>query len=253
MADETLNATVVARIDLSDRIAIVRVAPRGWELPRHEPGQHATLGLPDPAAPAKLLRRVYSIASAPGADHFEFCLQLVKEGPLTTRLWPLVTGDALHLSPKVGGAFTLAGVPEGAELVLLASGTGLAPYLSMLRAFRGTGRWRRCVLVHGARHAAELGWQAELRHWAAEDGDLVYLPLVTREADWDGARGRIQALLASGELERRAGLELDPARCHVFLCGHPGLIDDTETLLVPRGFRQWKPEGGGSLHFERWW
>lgn len=96
----------------------------------------------------------------------------------------------------------------------------------------------------------------ELSHWSAEDCDIVYLPTVTREpadSGWDGARGRIQALLSSGELERRAGLDLVPERWHVFLCGHPGLIDETERLLVPRGFRQWTPDGGGSLHFERWW
>jgi ferredoxin--NADP+ reductase len=256
MSDPTLNATVALRRDLNGRLAVVRVAPQGWELPAHEPGQFATLGLPDPDGPGKFLRRVYSIASAPGADQAEFYIQLVKEGPFTTRLWHLHEGDALHLSPKVGGTFTLAGVPEGADVLLLATGTGLAPYLSMLRAFRGSGRLGRCVVVQGARTADELGYRAELSHWAAEDRGVIYLPTLTREPDgpgWDGTRGRIQALLQSGELERRAGLALDPARCHVFLCGHPGLIDEVEALLAPRGYRQWKQDGGGSLHFERWW
>ena len=119
MSEPTLNATVVLRRDLNGRLAVVRVSPRDWELPAHEPGQFATLGLPDPDGPGKFLRRVYSIASAPGADHAEFYIQLVKEGPFTTRLWHLHEGDALHLSPKVGGAFTLAGVPEGADVLLL--------------------------------------------------------------------------------------------------------------------------------------
>ncbi len=256
MADETLNATVLLRRDLNERLAIVRVAPQGWHLPVHEPGQFATLGLPDPQGPGKFLRRVYSIASAPGADHDEFYIQLVRDGPFTTRLWHLAEGDALHLSPRASGSFTLAGVPEGGDVVLLATGTGLAPYVSMVRAFRGSGRLGRCVVVHGARTAAELGYRAEFAHWAAEDRDVQYVPTVTREpagSSWDGARGRIQALLLSGELERRAGLRLDPERCHVFLCGNPGLIDETEKLLASRGYRQWRKDGGGSLHFERWW
>src|SRR5688572_12990077 len=110
MADETLNATVVARLDLTGRLAVVRVAPQDWELPAFEPGQCATLGLPDPEGAGKFLRRVYSIASAPGQDHLEFYIQLVKEGPFTTRLWHASPGDPIHLSARLTGRFTLEGV-----------------------------------------------------------------------------------------------------------------------------------------------
>jgi len=256
MADETLNATVALRRDLTDRLAIVRVSPRDWELPAFEPGQCATLGLPDPAGPGKFLRRVYSVASAPGADHLEFYIQLVREGQFTTRLWHHGQGDALWLSPRLVGRFTLAAVPEDADLLLVGTGTGLAPYLSMLRHARGSGRWHRCAVVHGARTQAELGYREELRHWTAEDCDLAYVPTLTREPEgsgWDGARGRVQGLLASGELEQRAGFALDPARSHVFLCGHPGMIDELEELLKPRGFRLHSSAEPGNLHFERYW
>jgi ferredoxin--NADP+ reductase len=255
MADETLNATVVLRRDLTERLAVVRVAPQGWELPAFEPGQAATLGLPDPEGPGKFLRRVYSATSAPGADHLEFYIQLVKEGPFTKRLWHQQEGDPIWLSPRLVGALTLQQVPEGSDLVLIGSGTGLAPYLSMLRTHRGTGRWRRCLVVHGARTQSELGYRAELEHWSREDRSLSYLPTLTREpeAGWTGARGRMQQLLQEGELERRAGLALDPARCHVFLCGHPQMIDEVEALLLPRGFRLHSTAQPGNLHFERWW
>lgn len=255
MADETLNATVVLRRDLSDRLAIVRVAPSGWELPPFEPGQAATLGLPDPDAPGKLLRRTYSVASAPGADHMEFFLQLAKDGPPARRLWHQREGDALFLSPRPAGQFTLDGVPPGADLLLIGTGTGLAPYLSILRAFRGTGRWRRCAVVHGARTQHELGFRAELEHWTREDESLAYVPTLTREAagEWSGARGRVQGLIASGELESRAGLALDPARTHVFVCGQQALVDEMEQVLAARGYRWHQREDPGNLHFERWW
>ena len=252
MAEEQLNATVVARRDLTERLAVVRVAPRGWELPDFLPGQCATLGLPDPDGPGKFLRRVYSVASAPGAGHLEFYIQLVREGQFTTRLWHQHEGDPIFLSPRLVGRFTLADVPEDADLVFFGTGTGLAPYVSMLRAFRGSGRWRRCAVVHGARTQAELGYRPELTHWCAEDAELAYVPTLTREA-WTGARGRIQQLLQSGELEERAGFPLDPARSHVFLCGHPGMIDEMEQLLQPRGFHFKQGEQAGNLHFERYW
>ncbi|HEX5012419.1 MAG TPA: ferredoxin--NADP reductase [Planctomycetota bacterium] len=252
MADEQLNATVLARRDLTERLAVVRVAPRGWELPDFLPGQCATLGLPDPDGPGKFLRRVYSVASAPGAGHLEFYIQLVREGQFTTRLWHQQEGDAIFLSPRLIGRFTLADVPDEADLLFLGTGTGLAPYVSMLRAYRGSGRWRRCAVVHGARTQDELGYRAELLHWCAEERELAYVPTLTREPHgaWDGARGRLQQLLQEGELERRAGFALDPARCHVFLCGHPGMIDEMEQLLMPRGFH-FGPQG--NLHFERYW
>ena len=251
MADETLNATVLLRRDLTDRLAIVRVSPQEWELPTFLPGQCATLGLPDPDGPGKFLRRVYSVASAPGADHAEFYIQLVREGQFTTRLWHQQEGDGIFLSPRLTGRFTLDGVPEGSDVLFLGTGTGLAPYLSMLRAFRGSGRWQRCAVIHGARTQGELGYRAELEHWCAEDRELAYVPTLTREPPgWTGARGRVQQLLLDGELERRAGFALDSARCHVFLCGHPGMIDEMEQLLVPRGF---KHGPGGNLHFERYW
>lgn len=255
MADETLNATVILRRDLTDRLAVVRVAPQGWELPAFEPGQAATLGLPDPEGAGKFLRRVYSATSAPGTDHLEFYIQLVKEGDFTRRLWHQQEGDPIWLSHRLVGALTLHGVPEGSDLVLVGSGTGLAPYLSMLRAYRGTGRWRRCVIVHGARTQAELGYRSELEHWCHEDESLAYVPTLTREPDagWDGARGRMQQILLDGQLERRAGLALDPQCCHVFLCGHPQMIDEVEGLLLPRGFRLHSKQTPGNLHFERWW
>ena len=207
MADEQLNATVLARRDLTERLAVVRVAPRDWELPDFLPGQCATLGLPDPDGPGKFLRRVYSVASAPGAGHLEFYIQLVREGQFTTRLWHQEEGDPIFLSPRLVGRFTLAEVPDDADLLFLGTGTGLAPFLSMLRAFRGSGRWRRCAVVHGARTQAELGYRAELTHWCAEERELTYIPTLTRETPsaWDGACGRVQQLL---QREARATLEL---------------------------------------------
>ena len=257
---QTLNATVVYRRDLNDRLAVVRVAPGSGDWTGFLPGQAATLGLPDPRDPARFLRRTYSIASPPGAEELEFYVQLVKPTDPATRLWHLEEGDGLWLAPQPAGRFTLEGLPNDADFVLVGTGTGLAPYLSMLRHFRGTNRWSSCAVVHGARDASELGYRDELSHWAAEDEDIRYVPTLTREApdsDWAGPRGRVTALLVAGRLERELGRPLDPARTQVFLCGNPAMVDEMEALLAARGFtprnvgRADAPPG--NLHFERWW
>lgn len=232
----------------------MRVEPRGWTLPHFEPGQWATLGLPDPEGEGRFLRRVYSIASAPDQPHLEFYIQLVKEGEFTTRLWHLHPGDALWVAPNIAGFFTLEPVPAGADLALFSTGTGLAPFVSMLRHFPA-GRWRRCVVAHGARCVAELGYRDELTA-LAERGEVVYLPLVTREPEgsgWTGRRGRVQSLLEGDAWEQAVGAPLDPACWHVFLCGNPEMIDDIDARLKARGFTHHRRSTPGNLHFERYW
>jgi ferredoxin--NADP+ reductase len=247
-----LNATVHARTDLTDELAIVQVSPEGFEPPPFEPGQYATLGLPADV-PGGLQKRVYSIASAPGQRWLEFYIQLVKPGDFTRRLWTLHEGDRLHLSEKVEGGFTLQRAPAGADLVLLSTGTGLAPYMSMVRAYAGKERWRRAAVVHGARRASDLGYRDELLALVQRDPSLSYVPVVSRDPDWDGLAGRVQQLLQPGEFERRAGFPLDPQRCHVFLCGNPAMIDDMDAALTALGFTAPKGDAPGNLHFERWW
>ena len=232
----------------------MRVEPRGWTLPPFEPGQWATLGLPDPEGEGKFLKRVYSIASAPGQPHLEFYIQLVKEGGFTSRLWHLHPGDELWVAPNIAGFFTLEPVPAGADLALISTGTGLAPFVSMLRHCP-PGRWRRCVVAHGARCVAELGYRDEIVARAAA-GDVVYLPLVTREppgSGWTGRRGRVQSLLEGEEWARATGAPLDPATWHVFLCGNPEMIDDIDARLKARGFTHHRRTQPGNLHFERYW
>lgn len=233
----------------------MRVEPRGWTLPPFEPGQWATLGLPDPEGAGKFLKRVYSIASAPGQPHLEFYIQLVKEGGFTTRLWHLHPGDALWVAPNIAGFFTLEPVPAGADLALVATGTGLAPFVSMLR-HPPCCRWRRCVVVHGARNVSELGYRDELTARAAGDPSLTYLPLVTREpegAAWTGLRGRVQSVLEGDAWARAVGAPLDPASWHVFLCGNPEMIDDLDARLKALGFTHHRRSAPGNLHFERYW
>jgi len=264
-AEMVLNASVVDREELHDDLAIVKVRPDSGLVPRFEPGQYATLGLPlppDPEKPTrdgkpKLLRRAYSIASSPGArTHLEFYITLVSEGRLTPRLWSMRTGARLFLDPKIRGNFTLEPVPHDSDLIMVATGTGLAPFMSMLRAYSGMPHWRRCIVLHGVRASADLGYRDELLRRVREDPTIQYIPAVSREpegTDYDGYHGRVTELLEPERFKEMTGEPLDCERCHVFLCGNPAMIDAVQQDLEGRGFKTHSRKEPGNLHFERYW
>ena len=270
VAEQILNATVTERHEFSEVLSYFRITPDSGQVPQFKPGQFCTIGLPPidaPAAPAnpdkprrrpKLTRRAYSIASSPNVrDHLELLIVLVDEGKLTPELWKFrQTGDRLYLDDRIMGEFTLDGVPDGKDLIWISTGTGLAPYISMLRTFQGTGRWRKVVTIHGCRYTADLGYRQELETAAANDPSVVYLPMVTREpdhSDWTGLRGRVTALFERDDVEDVLTMPLDPEQCHVFLCGSPDMINQMQALLEARGFVTQTKKQPGNIHFERYW
>ena len=270
------NATLVDRRDLGASSTIVRVRPDRQPLPPFEPGQFVQVGLPEiaPERPGKeprsdggeraprlrIAKRAYSIASsARERESYELFLTLVPEGRLTPRLWKLEPGARCWVDDVARGSFTLEGVPSSADLAMVATGTGIAPFVSMLRTYGATrggdaARWRRFVLVHGVRHAADLAYREELEARARVDACFRYVPVVSREPEpWTGLRGRVQAALED-ECFRGLGCgPLDPTSFHVFLCGNPDMIQSVRELLAPRGFELSKADAGGTLHVEKYW
>lgn len=251
-----LNATLVRRQDLHPELSIVRVRPDQGSVPPFRPGQFVTIGLPlEPAdhSSPKLSLRPYSVTSAPAMrDHVELYANLVREGALTPRLWTMHEGGRLYLKPVVGGTFTLDNVPNGKDLVMVATGTGLGPYISMLRHFRGKDRWRKFVIIHGVRKVADLGYRDELEAAAKSDASVFYLPTVTREG-WPGLQGRVQDVLFTNLYPQRVGAPLSPEQCHVLLCGNPEMVEAVESELVARGFRKHMRREPGNVHKEAYW
>jgi len=263
------NATVAGREDINPQLMVLRVRPHGPPV-NFKPGQFSVLGLlgaeprvPEadaeeaPVAADKMIKRAYSIASASvEQSYLEFYLTLVNSGQLTPRLFALKYGRQLYLSPKATGVFTLDRVPARKAVVLIATGTGLAPYMSMLRTLLITESKRKFVVLHGARHSWDLGYRAELESLARIRPNFTYLPAITRPQDdphFLGATGRIQTLLTSGILESQAGLAWDPELVEVFLCGHPEMISQAKELFLAKGFTLDKSPTPGSIHVEEYW
>ncbi|MFT7678394.1 MAG: ferredoxin--NADP+ reductase [Planctomycetota bacterium] len=263
------NAIVAQRIEVSPGLIILRVVPEGWDLPDYEAGQFSVLGLPgsakrclvsepddEPVDPDKLIKRAYSIAStSQEKDFMEFYVSMVPSGALSPRLFALEPGDGVWLSPKATGMFTLSQVPEDKHVILISTGTGLAPFVSMLRSNVQCGGERQFTVLHGARHSWDLGYRSELMTMDRMCPNISYTPAVSRPADevatWNGATGRIQEVWK--HIEEYAGYAPTPENTHIFLCGNPSMIEGMVKGLELEGYREHKKKSPGQVHVERYW
>lgn len=218
-------------------------------------GQFAKLALPaPPGAKDPMLGRPYSFVNPPGAPAHEFYFVVVPEGPLSPRLAALVPGDRLWLLARANGFFTIDEVPPAPSLWCLATGTGLGPFLSMLRTPAPWQKFPRVVLVHAVRYARELVYTEEIAEVARAHAEAFrFVPVVSREDHPEALRGRIPALLADGQIEARAGLALGPDTAHAMLCGNPQMVDDTQALLGDRGMRRHRRREPGHITVETYW
>ena len=208
------------------------------------------------ADPDRMIRRAYSIASESRADEYlEFYLTVVMSGELTPRLFRLKVRDRLYVGPKAVGVFTLDKAP-GKHILMIGTGTGLAPYMSMLRSELVCNGPRQFVIVHGARFSWDLGYRTELTGLARHCGNFHYVPVITRPQEdptWRGRSGYLQNLIASGAIEEETGLELTPENFDIFLCGNPGMIETVIGWAENRGFVKDKGHDIGTLHTEEYW
>jgi len=216
----------------------------------HAPGQFVNLGL---EREGEIVRRSYSIASAPGAP-LEFYLKEVPGGALTPELTHLPVGAPVLVEAKPQGFFTLDYVPPCRDLWLVATGTGLGPFIAMLRAPEIWRRAERIVVAHGARRVDHLSYADELDALAcAHAGRFARVPVVSGDAPGDALHGRVTTAFADGSLEARAGISLDPERSHLMLCGNPDMILELTAALGTRGLRKHRVRTPGHISAEKYW
>ncbi len=273
MAEQTLNAVVTLRNEVSPWLMILQVVPDGWDFPDYVPGQFAVLGLfgsasrcalaePEipPADPDKLIKRAYGMASSPVIREFlEFYVALVPGGALTPRLFNLNIGDRIWLSKKAVGKFTFidARVPKGANVVLITTGSGLGPFVSMLSTHLKFPPQRRVAIIHGVRHSWDLGYRSILMAMENLRTNLTYIPVVSRPNEepvpWKGATGHVQDVWKSGAIEEAWGSRPGPENTHVFMCGSPHMSESMIALLAQEGFKEGTKKEPGQIHLEKYW
>ena len=208
---------------------------------RFRTGQFVMIGLEVEGRP---LMRAYSIASAHYEDHLEFFSIKVPDGPLTSRLQHLNPGDKMLVSRKPTGTLVLDDLKPGKHLYLLGTGTGLAPFMSVIRDSEAYEQFDKIVLIHGVRTVSELAYSDFIENELPNNeffGELVrekliYYPTVTREPFRN--QGRLTDLLESGKLCAQIGLpQLNPETDRAMLCGSPAMLADTSAMLDRLGFQ----------------
>jgi len=197
------------------------------------------------------IARPFSFVNPPEDPVLEFYGIVVPEGPLSPRLEKLAAGERLYVASNPAGFLVLAEVPEAKTLWLLSTGTGIAPYLSILRTAAPWQRFRNVVLVHAVRYARELVYQDLLKK--IERPQFRYVTFVSREPHAAALSGRIPAAIRDGRLEAAAGVALDAASSHVMLCGNPQMLKDAAAALAERGMRKHRRRNPGHITVESFW
>ena len=229
------NAALVRREDMTESLAYFWVRFDGEPTP-FEPGQYMTIGV---MVGGKIVQRPYSVASPPveaGTEGYEFYVRLVQGGTFTPLLWEMPVGQRMRMiGPK--GKFMLRPGDERTH-IFISSGTGNAPFVSMMKQALADGGPRRAVFLNGVSYAHELGYQALLEDWEASGGyPVTYVPTVSRpndpaNASWIGRTGRVEMILAPLLDE----LGLTPANSLAYICGNPDMILSAEQTLLERGY-----------------
>lgn len=248
MAVKTVDGHIVSQRAWNDRLRSLCFEA---EIEPFAAGQFGRIGL---EIDGEQVMRPYSFVNAPGERPHEFHYIRLDNGPLTSRLVGLGPGDRILVSPRANGFLVLGEVPDAEQLWMVSSGTAVGPFLSILRTDEPWRRFADLVLVHAVRHVRDLSYRAEAEALAASrPGRLRYLPVISREDTDFSLRGRVPALVASGALQRRAGLEISPERSQFMVCGNPDMVRDTTEQLRSMGFERNRRRKPGHITVENYW
>ena len=224
---------------------------------RFQPGQFARLGIA--SGKGGVIWRPYSMVSASYDEYLEFFSIIVPDGAFTTRLARLKCGDPLYVEKPSYGYLTTDRFVGGRDLWMLASGTGVAPFLSILRDPAVWERFDHLVLAYSVREARDLAYREEIsalaRHelFAPHGHKLRFVPIVTRERLPGILDRRLTELLKDGALEGFVGLAIDPERARILVCGNPQMLDDLRGVLTDRGLQPDRGRAPGHFACENYW
>lgn len=248
VAGKWIEGRVVGQTRWTERLYSLRVEAQG---PAFQAGQFAKLAL---EIDGEMVARPYSFVNAPGTQPHEFYYVTAPGGPLTVRLVTLVPGDNIKLAPAAAGFLVLSEVPDGQNLWLLATGTAIGPFLSILATDAPWQRYREVVLVHAVREAAELTYrdtiQSLMRRYPSR---LRMVSFVSREVMPGALSGRVPGAIIDGRLELTAGVALSASASQVMICGNPAMVADTFEALKVRGMKKHRRRDPGQITVENYW
>ncbi|HEY5122620.1 MAG TPA: ferredoxin--NADP reductase [Ignavibacteria bacterium] len=271
MAIPELNSVIQQKVEVAPGLSIIRVSPLNWILPPFKAGQFTVLGLlpesprfqysdkeemiPDPS---KLILRAYSIASSSlEKQYIEFYIRLVNSGSLTPRIFALNIDDKIWMSPKFTGMFTISEIPRDQNIIFFGTGTGLAPYMSMLRSDLVCNENRKYAVVHGARNSWDLGYRSELLTIERLCQNFTYINTISlpenEPMQWNGFTGHVEDIWKNGILQECWKIDITPENTHMFLCGHPIMIMNMMNSLEKENFKEHKKNAPGKIHLEKYW
>ena len=247
-----VEGSVVDKQLWTDRLVTLRVAAPEVTFAA---GQFARLALPaPPGSKEPMLGRPYSFVNAPDHAPHEFYFNVLPQGPLSPRLAQLNHGDPVWLLDRANGFFCVAELPEAPTLWCLSTGTGLGPFLSILRTEDAWDKFERIVLVHAVRYAADLSYSKVISEIAgSRPGRLSFAPFVSRETHRGTLTGRIPEAIRDGRLEAWTGLPMTAENAHAMLCGNPEMVRDTQAMLEQRGMRRHRRREPGHFTVETYW
>jgi ferredoxin--NADP+ reductase len=215
-----------------------------------EAGQFVRVGL---EIDGEVVARPYSLVNAPSESVLEILFNVVPEGPLSPRLFELQEEDSVLVATNPTGFLTVSEVPETANLWMLATGTAIGPFLSILKGTEVWQRFERIVLCYSVRTEAELAYAQAITELAElHPVQLCFIPIITREEVADALSIRIPLAITSGELESRSGVSLSADNSHVMMCGSKAMIEDVSKVLEARDMRKHRRREPGHFTIEKY-
>jgi ferredoxin--NADP+ reductase len=241
------NGIVVENRHWTDDLTSLKIeAPLG----QFEAGQFVRIGM---EIDGEIVARPYSLVNAPSEPILEVLFNIVPEGPLTPHLFKLEKGDQVLVATRPAGFLTVSEVPEVKNLWMLATGTAIGPFLSILKSEAVWQRFEHVILCFSARTAAELAYSESIAELTARNPiQLCFIPIITREQVPDTLRMRIPMAINKGELESRAGVSLLAENSHVMICGSKEMIEDVGAVLESRGMRKHRRREPGHYTIEKY-
>jgi ferredoxin--NADP+ reductase len=244
-----LDTTVVNRTDWNDHLFSLRFSCA--EFPQFKAGQFTKVGIEQDN---KIISRPYSLVSGPSEHELEIIAVPVEDGSLSPKLHKLQIGDSLKIMSPATGFLILDEVPKSRDLWLMATGTGVGPFLSILATEQVWQSYENIILVYGARYDDDLAYKKLIASWSKKYPDrFCFVPIVSREDKADRLHGRIPTLLKTSVIQRQVGLDIHADHSQVMLCGNPAMIEEATQTLVELGLSKHLRRSPGQISLERYW